>query len=142
MSANPQNLPEITDQLIALLGAEHVLLEPADREFYAMDVYNAREVPMAVVQPGSVEDVQAVARIASAAGVAMVPRGGGASYTDGYLPTTARSVIIDTGRLNRILEVNAEDMYVTVEPVLPGLTSRPSWPSRVCARLSGVPSRG
>ncbi|MGI9329212.1 MAG: FAD-binding oxidoreductase [Gammaproteobacteria bacterium] len=116
MSANPQNLPEITDQLIGVLGAEHVLLEPADREFYAMDVYTAREIPMAVVQPGSVEDMQAVARIASAAGVAMVPRGGGASYTDGYLPTTPRSVMIDTSRLNRVLEVNAEDMYVTVEP--------------------------
>ena len=46
----------------------------------------------------------------------MVPRGGGASYTDGYLPTTPRSILIDTSRLNRILEINAEDMYVTVEP--------------------------
>ena len=116
MSANAQNLPEITDQLIGALGADHVLLDDADREFYAMDVYNFRELPMAVVQPGSLEDLQAVARIASAGGVALVPRGGGASYTDGYLPTTSRSLMIDTGRMNRVLEVNAEDMYVTVEP--------------------------
>ena len=116
MSANPQNLPEITDELVQALGAEHVLLDPADREFYAMDVYSFRELPMAVVKPGSVDDLQAVARIASAAGVALVPRGGGASYTDGYLPTTARSILIDTGRMNRVLEINAEDMYVTVEP--------------------------
>jgi FAD/FMN-containing dehydrogenase len=116
MSANPQNLPEITDELVQALGAAHVLLEPADREFYAMDVYNFRELPMAVVQPGSIEDLQAIARIASAAGVAMVPRGGGASYTDGYLPTTARSLLIDTSRMNRIVEINSQDMYVTVEP--------------------------
>jgi FAD/FMN-containing dehydrogenase len=74
MSANPQNLPEITDQLVELLGADHVLLSDADREFYAMDVYTAREVPMAVAQPGSLADLQGIARIASAAGVAMVPR--------------------------------------------------------------------
>lgn len=116
MSANPQNLPEITDQLVQLLGAEHVLLEAADREFYAMDVYNFRELPMAVVQPASVEELQGIARIASAAGVAMVPRGGGASYTDGYLPTTSRSLLIDTGRMNRVVEINPDDMYVTVEP--------------------------
>ncbi|UCG73260.1 MAG: FAD-binding oxidoreductase [Chromatiales bacterium] len=107
---------EISDQLIAALGAGNVLLDDADREFYAMDVYNFRELPMAVAQPGSLEELQAVARIASAAGVALVPRGGGASYTDGYLPTTGRSILIDTGRMNRVLEVNAQDMYVTVEP--------------------------
>jgi len=116
MAANLQNLPEFTDKLIDALGAEHVLLDTADREFYAMDVYNFRELPMAVAKPGSIEDLQAVARTASAAGVVLVPRGGGASYTDGYLPTTGRSVMVDTGRMNRVLEVNAQDMYVTVEP--------------------------
>ena len=42
-------------------------------------------------------------------------RGGGASYTDGYLPTRSGTVLIDSSRLTGI-EVNAADMYVTVEP--------------------------
>jgi FAD/FMN-containing dehydrogenase len=116
MSANLMESNDILDRLRNTLGADHVLCDPADREFFAMDVYNALELPLAVVQPGSVEELQEIARIASDAGVAMVPRGGGASYTDAYLPTTTNSLLIDTERMNRIVEVNREDMYVTVEP--------------------------
>jgi FAD/FMN-containing dehydrogenase len=107
---------DIINKIQSTVGTEYVLLDDADREFFAMDVYNARELPVAVVQPGTVEELQEVARIASAAGVALVPRGGGASYTDAYLPATSNSLLIDTERLNRVVEINAEDMYITVEP--------------------------
>jgi len=116
MSANPTEVKGIIGQLSAVVGSGHVLTDPADREFYAMDVYNSREQPIAVVQPGTVEELQEVARIASAQGIALVPRGGGASYTDAYLPATSNSLLIDTERLNRVVEINAENMYVTVEP--------------------------
>ena len=116
MSVNLMESRDIITQLAQAVGADHVLTEPADREFYAMDVYSFRELPIAVVQPGSLADLQAIARIAAGAGIALVPRGGGASYTDAYLPSTANSLLIDTGRMNRILEINDTDMYVTVEP--------------------------
>lgn len=116
MSANLMESKDILEDFRAAIGAEHVLTEDADREFYAMDVYNFREMPLAVLQPGSVDDLQAIARVATAGGVALVPRGGGASYTDAFLPATAKSVLIDTGRMNRVLEINEQDMYVTVEP--------------------------
>jgi FAD/FMN-containing dehydrogenase len=116
MAANESEATGVLDSLYAALGREYVLTDHADREFYAMDVYSARELPIAVVQPATLEDSIAIAKIASAAGVALVPRGGGASYTDAYLPDTANSLLIDTSRMNRILEINDEDMYVTVEP--------------------------
>ena len=60
---------------------------------------------------------QAVAAVKAAAahGVAIVPRGGGMSYTKGYLPDSSDSVVIDTRKLNGVLEVNVADRYVTVE---------------------------
>jgi len=116
MSANLKESKDILDEIRSAIGSEYVLIDDADREFYAMDVYNFREMPLAVVQPGSVEDLQQIARIATGAGVALVPRGGGASYTDAFLPARSRSVLIDTGRMNRVLEINEQDMYVTVEP--------------------------
>jgi len=116
MSANLQESNDILSKLRSAIGAEHVLIDDADREFFAMDVYRFREMPIAVVQPGSVEDLQQIARIASAEGVALVPRGGGASYTDAFLPSTPQSLLIDTGRMNRVLEIHEQDMYVTVEP--------------------------
>lgn len=116
MSAKLNDSQNLIEQLSQAIGTEHVLTDPADREFYAMDVYNFRELPLAVVQPGDVGELQAIARLAAAAGVALVPRGGGASYTDAYLPATSNSLLIDTGRMTRILELNETDMYVTVEP--------------------------
>jgi FAD/FMN-containing dehydrogenase len=47
--------------------------------------------------------------------IAMVPRGGGMSYTGGYVPARARSVIIDTSVMNRIIEISAENMLISVE---------------------------
>ena len=55
-------------------------------------------------------------RVATGLDVAVITRGGGASYTDAYLPATAQSLIIDTSRLNKIIEINEEDMFITVEP--------------------------
>jgi len=107
---------EILEPLRAAIGGDYVLTDQADREFYAMDVYNSRELPLAVVQPGTVAQLQQIARIAAEAGVALVPRGGGASYTDAYLPDTPNSLLVDTLRLNQIVEINTEDMYITVEP--------------------------
>jgi FAD/FMN-containing dehydrogenase len=116
MSANLQEFNDILADLRAAIGPENVLTDDADREFFAMDVYSFRELPLAILRPGSVDELQQIARIASAAGVALVPRGGGASYTDAFLPSTPKSVVIDTERMNGVLEINEQDMYVTVEP--------------------------
>jgi FAD/FMN-containing dehydrogenase len=124
MSANPIPAPSLLADLAAIVGERHVLTSQADRDFYAMDVYNQRELPLAVVQPGTVEELQRVVRTATSAGVAVVTRGGGASYTDGYLPTTPNAITLDTSRLNRIVEINATDMVVTVEP---GVTWEELW---------------
>ena len=48
-------------------------------------------------------------------GLPIVPRGGGASYTDGYTPSETSSVVIDTSRMNRIVEINERDMYVVAQ---------------------------
>ena len=114
--AELQDAGDVVDQLANAIGRDYVITDDADREFYAMDVYSIRELPIAVVQPGSLADMVEIARIAAETGVAIVPRGGGASYTDAYLLDTPRSLTIDTSRMNRILEINEEDMYVTVEP--------------------------
>jgi len=124
MSAHIAQPHDVIEKLVTAIGRDHVLTDPAEREFHAMDVYNARELPLAVVRPGSTADLQAVVRIAAAAGIAVVTRGGGASYTDGYLPTTPNSLLIDSCRLNRIVEINERDMYITVEP---GVTWHDMW---------------
>ncbi len=98
-----------------LLGAEHVLTSNEDRLFYAQDVYRQGELPIAVIQPGTVEELSQALALIARAGLMVVPRGGGMSYTDGYLPARANSISVDLLRLNRIVEINPDDCYVTLE---------------------------
>lgn len=102
-------------ELQRLLGTQHVITERAEREFYSQDVYRAGELPAAVIRPGSTEELSAALRVIAPHGLPIVPRGGGMSYTDGYLPKHVDSITVDMLRMNRVLAINAEDCYVTVE---------------------------
>ncbi len=103
------------NELKRIVGAEHVLNSSEELDFYSSDIFDQKVLAELVVQPGTPEEVAAAVGLCTAAGYAVVPRGGGLSYTSGYLPIRAQSVIFDLARLNRIIEINAEDMYVTVE---------------------------
>ena len=77
------------------------------------DVYRTGGAPLALVRPSDVAGVQAAVRLCAEAGVAMVPRGGGASYTDGYLFPKGGHVLFDMGALDSI-SVNETNLTVTV----------------------------
>ena len=48
-----------------LVGTDHVLTDAADLEFFAMDVYRSHALPLAVIQPGTVEELCAVVKLAA-----------------------------------------------------------------------------
>jgi D-lactate dehydrogenase (cytochrome) len=98
-----------------IVGTEHLLTDDESRIFFSTDVYRqADELAVAIAQPGTVEELHEAVRLCVQQRVPMVVRGGGASYTDGFLPTRPNTVLFDMSRLNRI-EVNAADMYVRCE---------------------------
>ena len=97
------------------VGSAALLTDNASRELYRHDVYSAGPAPLAVFRPGSVEELAAGIGAANAAGIAVVPRGGGMSYTGGYLSPTPQFILVDTASLNRVIAVNEVDMTVTVE---------------------------
>lgn len=106
----------LADRFTQIVGPDHFLTDEADRILFSQDVSKRADVVTGgVVQPGNKEELAAAVNAAIDAGCAVFPRGGGMSYTSGYLPTTDQSVTVDTSRMNRILEINLEDMFVTVE---------------------------
>ncbi|HYC06260.1 MAG TPA: FAD-binding oxidoreductase [Azospirillaceae bacterium] len=105
----------VLDRLRQALGAEQVLTDAATLALHSQDVFRRGETCLAVLRPGSAGETAEAVRIAAEAGLAVVPRGGGMSYTDGYLATRTGSVQIDTSRLDRILEIDEEGMTVTAE---------------------------
>ena len=95
------------------IAPEALITDPAECAFYAQDVFTTGPAPCAVFRPGSL--VELAAGIAAAKSMPIVPRGGGMSYTSGYVAPEAGALIVDLGRMARILDIDETDMTVTVE---------------------------
>lgn len=110
-----ESAPQLADALRDRLGNEAIASDGPTRQLAAHDVFHTGERwPDFVFRPDSVAQLaDGVAHI-TGAGLALAPRGGGMSYTAGYLPARP-FVTVDLCRLNRVLEVNTADLYITVQ---------------------------
>lgn len=103
--------------LVAIVGPEHATEDLLEREVFSQDIFSrAPCVAEAVVAPADLDELSRVVAACTGRGRAVFPRGGGASYTGGYLASVANAVVVDLRRMNRVLEINSEDMYVRVQP--------------------------
>ncbi len=98
-----------------IVGSEQLLTSDEDREFFSMDIMWQGERPAAIAVPTETSQITDIVKFCETRGYAIVPRGGGMSYTKGYVPQSAKSITIDMRKLDRVTEINEEDMYVTVE---------------------------
>lgn len=101
--------------LVAVLGDAGVLTDAAALALHGQDVFSRGARPRAVIRPRDPAALAAAVGIVTGAGVAVVPRGGGMSYTGGYLPADAGAVVVDTAAMDRIIAIDAVDMTVKVE---------------------------
>ncbi|MEJ2535152.1 MAG: FAD-binding oxidoreductase [Gammaproteobacteria bacterium] len=111
----PGDARALRQGLEQLLGSDAVLADPDDRAFYGTDIRGAGAVPALVIRPGGPRRLARALREITDAGFAVLPRGGGVSYTGGFVPNDERSVIVDTQGLDRIVDVDVDNMFVTVE---------------------------
>ncbi|MGI3168998.1 FAD-binding oxidoreductase [Pseudooceanicola sp. C21-150M6] len=104
------------DVLSRELGEDIVDASLQTRTYYANDVFwQPGIVPLAVVSPRTAQEAAHAVALATGEGLSVVPRGGGMSYTKGYLPDRTDAIIMDMRQLNRVTEVNAPDRFVTAE---------------------------
>ena len=106
---------EIVSGLRGILGEAHVIESEDERRAYETDALTAyRVMPLAVVLPGSTEEVASVLKFLAGAGVKVVARGAGTSLSGGALPSRD-CVVVGLARLNRILAVDYENRIARVE---------------------------
>ena len=101
-------------QLADLLEGGELVIDGDERAYFSQDYFAEGPLPEAILKPKTIAELAKVVSAATAKGLAIYPRGGGFSYTDGYI-VTKPGITIDMRSMNRIIEINAEDMYVTVE---------------------------
>ncbi|MDO9067540.1 MAG: FAD-linked oxidase C-terminal domain-containing protein, partial [Deltaproteobacteria bacterium] len=89
-----------------------------DRESLAVYGYDStpelESLPGAVLLPGSSDEVARIMRLCHGEGVTVTPRGSGTNLSGGSI-TDSRGVVLQTSRMNRIIEVDEENLTATVE---------------------------
>jgi len=118
---DPALREEVKGVLVAALGESKVLSKPADLLPYAADCCRMRpeevlkHLPDLVVLPESTCEVQAVVKIAAEHKIPLLPKGGGSNRTGMLIPIHG-GIVVDTIRMNKIVEINVPDLCVTVQP--------------------------
>ena len=106
----------------AAVGAEWVLTSNSDIAGYRDPWSMVRDMPSellpsAAVAPDSVEQLQAVVRVANEFKIPLYAVSTGKNYSyGGPAPNVRGSVIVDLKRMDRILEIDGERNFALVEP--------------------------
>jgi hypothetical protein len=114
----------LRQRILEHLDSDAVVMDVDSDSFYATDVYSGGHPPALVVQPQTITCVGPLVEIATSMGFAITQRGGGMSYTGGYLPRQPNTLILDLSALNHIVSIDEEDLVITVEA---GVTWRQIW---------------
>jgi len=104
-------------ELSQIVGPERLLTSPEDLVCYSYDASQPTldQLPGAVVDLLSAEEVAAILRLANRRGFKVVPRGSGTNLSGGTIPLLG-GVVLNLARMNQIIEIDGENLTATVEP--------------------------
>ncbi len=111
--------PAILDEIIEIVGKKHTLFDQPDK----MAAYSHDEVadpgyarmPEVVIKPSSVDEISSIMRLANRYRIPVTPRGAGSGLSGGAVPAHG-GIVLSVERMNRILEVDKDNLVVVVEP--------------------------
>ena len=110
-----EHLKDLPHALRLVCGTEAVVEDVAALQLAAHDIFfQSSQLPQFILYPRSSATLASAMASIHCAGLAVAPRGGGMSYTGGYLPEQAYACI-DLSRMSRVVEVNTQDLYITLE---------------------------
>jgi FAD/FMN-containing dehydrogenase len=106
----------LTERLRHIVGASHVLSD-GDLTAWEQDWRKrSRGKALAVVRPGSTEEIALVVKACAAAGTSIVAQGGNTGLVVGSIPDdSGTQVVLSLQRLNAVLDIDGPNLAITVE---------------------------
>ncbi|MHB8108866.1 MAG: FAD-binding oxidoreductase [Syntrophorhabdaceae bacterium] len=111
MPVNKEFLQGLRD----LLRDDQIVLERENMSHFSYDATERHAMPDLVVLPEDTEEISRIMRLCSIHKVPVTPQGGRTGLSGGAVPVGG-GLVLSLIRLNRILEIDEENMFVTVEP--------------------------
>lgn len=110
---------EILEEIIRIVGEPNVIfddydkLEPYSHDEVADEIYSS--MPEVVVKPSSADQISSIMKLANQKMIPVTPRGAGSGLSGGAVPVFG-GILLSLEKMNNILEVDLENLVVTVEP--------------------------
>ena len=106
---------KVFEEFCDSIGRENVFDDIEERVCYSFDATKEKSIPDLVIRPHSTEQVSNTISIANQHNIPICPRGAGTGLSGGSVPIRG-GIALDLKNMNRIVELNAKDLTVTVEP--------------------------
>ena len=114
--------PEVISELEDAVGKSNVTTNGVDLLLYSKDLAPLpkeagiafKNIPDVVVRPSKVSHISEIVKIAHKHGIPVIPRGNSSWGLGGCMPTSAGIVVDLSSKMNKIVEINAEELYVKV----------------------------
>ncbi len=107
----------ILKKLVRMCGKENVLYRAADLYLYEYDASMERGRPDVVVFVKDARTIREVVRLAVAEKIPYTPRGSATNLAGGTV-TPEGGIVIETARMDRVLEIDVDNGVAVVEPGL------------------------
>ncbi len=99
-----------------IVGKENVYSDKAHLIAYSYDATRTRFEPDAVLFPRDEEDISRILVYCNHHHITITPRGAGSGFTGGALPVNGGIILALEKHMNKILEVDMENMVAVVQP--------------------------
>lgn len=99
-----------------LVGSDNVYDDKAHLIAYCYDATRTRYEPDAVIFPRHEEDVSNILKYCNEHRIIITPRGAGSGFTGGALPASGGIILAFEKHMNKILEIDMENMVAVVQP--------------------------
>ncbi|RYA22684.1 FAD-binding oxidoreductase [Malaciobacter marinus] len=102
----------------SIVGSENVKADKAHLIAYCYDATKERFEPDAVVFPKDEQDISKILKYCNEEKIVIVPRGAGSGFTGGALPSNGGIILSLERHMNKLLEIDMENMVGVVQPGL------------------------
>jgi len=102
--------------LSKIVGEENIFSDKAHLRAYSYDATRTYYEPDAVIFPKNEDDISRILIYCNAHKIPIVPRGAGSGFTGGALPAKGGIVLGFEKHMNKILEIDMENMLAIVQP--------------------------
>ena len=105
----------IIKQIVSIVGPDNLLTTKEELLCYSFDSSSKSSLPEVVIFPQDTEQISQILKLANRYNCPVTPRGAGSGMTGGCIPIRS-GIVLSLAKMNRIIEIDEENMICVVEP--------------------------